>query len=341
MQRRDEHQISRRPGIEIAVRKNTRHAELGHVRNVARANHLPFVRQQRIDPRVVRPVANRVVVKIRHRLVQIVQHLRVPVHVGVHHVFRKLQRHAHGVAVVVVRHVLAPINQRRIKILRMRQMPFVNVHHAVAPIHFHHRRDQRDHAVANFFYVRAFVHRQPVRKFHQRGRRAGFRRMNCSGNVVNRNSLRDDFVGFRVVQLQRARIAELRQLGAVFFQLFQILFGRNRHRDHLAAFFRRSNRKNFHARAGLLQHPHVFVHVFRVRQNSRRARHVAQHRFRRRNIFRCRQIVHQRRSEKRLRRVLLHLRRVGLVHCLLRIAARPRFTVSPRVRCEKCAENGE
>ena len=141
------------------MRKYARHAESRHVSHVARSDHLPFIRQNRVNPGVVRPVPNCVVVKIRHGLVQIVQYLRIPLHIRVQHVLGKLQRHAHRVAIVVMRHVLAPINKRRIKILRVRQMPFVDVHHAVAPVHFHDRSDQRDHAVANFLYVRALVHR--------------------------------------------------------------------------------------------------------------------------------------------------------------------------------------
>ena len=218
-------------------------------------------------------------------------------------------------------------------------MPFVDVHHAVAPIHFHDGSDQCDDAVANFLYVRALVHCEPVRKLHQCGRRASFRRVNCSGDVINGNSLRDDLVGFGVAQLQGARIGELRKLRAIFPKPFQIFLGRNCHGDHLASLFGRPDRENFHARTGLLQHAHVFVYIPRIRQNSRRASHIAKHRFRRGHVLRCRQIVHQRRSEKRLRRVLLHFRCVSLVHWLLRISAGSRLAISPHARRKKDAEN--
>ena len=118
--------------------------------------------------------------------------------------------------------------------------------------------------------------------------------MNRSGDVINGNRLRDDLVGFGVVQLQSTRIGELPKLRAIVLESFQIFLGRNRHRDHLAALFGRADRENLHARAGFLQHPHVFVDILRIGQNSRRASHVAKHRFRRGHVLRCRQIVHQR-----------------------------------------------
>src|SRR5205085_9895144 len=64
--RGDEHQIARRPRIEVAVREYARHSELRHLRDVVPADHLPFVGQNRIDPRVVWTITDRVVVEIRH-----------------------------------------------------------------------------------------------------------------------------------------------------------------------------------------------------------------------------------------------------------------------------------
>jgi len=58
----------------------------------------------------------------------------------------------------------------------MREMPFVNVHDALAAVDFDNRRDQRDDAVANIFYVRTFIHGEPIRQLHQRCWRACFRR---------------------------------------------------------------------------------------------------------------------------------------------------------------------
>ena len=66
MHRRQEHQISRAPGIEVAVRKDPRHTEALHLRDVVPAQLLPLIHQRGIDPRVVGPIAHGVVVEIRH-----------------------------------------------------------------------------------------------------------------------------------------------------------------------------------------------------------------------------------------------------------------------------------
>ncbi len=68
--RRHEHQIARTPGIELAMREHAGHAELGQLLRVVPAELLPFVGQDRIDPGVVRAVADRVVIQERHRFVQ-------------------------------------------------------------------------------------------------------------------------------------------------------------------------------------------------------------------------------------------------------------------------------
>ena len=109
----DEHQVAGRPRVERAVREHAGHAELGHLRDVVPAHHLPFVGQNRVDPRVVRAVADGVVVEVRHGFVQVVQHLRLPADERVEDVARELQRQPHGVAIVIVRDVVAPVDQRR------------------------------------------------------------------------------------------------------------------------------------------------------------------------------------------------------------------------------------
>ena len=56
--------IPGRPRVEVAMCKHTGHAKLRHLRHVVPANHLPLVSQNRIDPRVVWTISDRVVVKI-------------------------------------------------------------------------------------------------------------------------------------------------------------------------------------------------------------------------------------------------------------------------------------
>ena len=65
----NEHQIAGRPRVKVSVCEDAGHAELRHLGDVVPSDHLPFVSQNWIDPRVVRLIADRVVIKIRNRLV--------------------------------------------------------------------------------------------------------------------------------------------------------------------------------------------------------------------------------------------------------------------------------
>ena len=147
---------------------------------------MPLVGQNRIEPRVVGSVADRVVVQERARLVEVVQHLRLPAEIGVQHVLRQLERQRHRVAIVVVRDVVSPVHRAHRRLLRVLLPPFVRVDHAVAPIGLDHRGNQRDDVLADVPDVEAVVHRQAIRQFHERRRRARFGRMNRSGDVVHR-----------------------------------------------------------------------------------------------------------------------------------------------------------
>ena len=219
VRRGDEHQITGRPGVECAVREHARHAELGHLRDVVPADHLPLVGEDRIQPRVVRPVADRVVVQVRHRLVQIVEHLRLPPDVGVQHVARQVQRQRHRVAVVVVGDVLAPVDVRRPVLARVRQMPAVDVDLAVAAVDLDDRRDQRDDPVADLLDVRALVDGEAIDELHQRRRRARLGRVDRAGDVVHRHRLIDQRVRLGVVHADRAGIGQLGEPGAVLVEL--------------------------------------------------------------------------------------------------------------------------
>src|SRR5439155_10141742 len=76
----------------------------------------------------------------------------------------------------------------------------------------------------------------------------------------------------------------------------------------------------------------VFVNFFGVRKNSRRARHVAEHGFRRWNGFGRGQIIHERRSKVRRCRVFFHFRGVCLVHRLFGVASWRGFSIGARKR---------
>ena len=196
---------------------------------------------------------------------------------------RELERHAHGIAIVVVADVFAPIDQRRIEILRMGKVPLIDIDHAIAAIDFDNGSDQRDDAVADFADVWAFIDRQAIGKFHQRGGRAGFGRVDRAGDVIDGNGFGDEFVGFGVIELDGARDRQASPGAGDFVEIFQVGFRRDGHGNHFAAFLGGADGENFHARRGLLEQAHVLVDVFGVGKDSRSAGDVAEDNFRSRN----------------------------------------------------------
>ena len=319
--RADEHQVARRPCVEGAVGKGAGHAELRHLRHVVPAEQLPLVGEDRVHPRVVGPVADGVVVEVRHRLVQVVQHLHFLRDHEVDDVAGKRQRGGHRVAVVVVDHVLAPVDGRGPGVFRVRQVPLVDVDLPIAAVGFQDRRDHRDDVRADRLDVGALVDRQPVGQFHQGRRRTGLGRVERPGDVIHRHRQIHQAIGLRLVELDGAGIGQLREARPVLVEFRQDRLGGNRHRDHLAALLGLPDREHLHAaRARLLEHPHVLVHFGRVGQLARRARDVAQDGLRRRHRLRRRQVVHQGRQEERLGGVFPDLLCVVLVDELFRIA---------------------
>jgi hypothetical protein len=132
------------------------------------------------------------------------------------------------------------------------------------------------------------VDHQAIGQFHQGGGRSGFRRVDSAGDVVDGRRCRDQFFRLRVIHVQRPRIAKFGEAVGVFLQFGHQHFGRDGHRDHLAAFFGLADRKHFDAGARFFEHPHVLVDLFGVGQFVRCARDVAKHRLRRRNRLRRR-----------------------------------------------------
>ena len=100
-------------------------------------------------------------------------------------------------------------------------MPVINIDHAVAAIDFDDRSDERHHAIADRFDIRTVVNGQPIREFHQCCRRAGFRRMNRAGDVIDRESLIDEAVGFSIVHVDGARIGKLGKPRTILIKLRQ------------------------------------------------------------------------------------------------------------------------
>ena len=203
---------------------------------------------------------------------QIVEHLRIPADVGVQNVFRKLQLHGHGVAIVVVANVFAPIDQRRIKILWVREMPAIDIDHAVAAVDFDDGSDERDDAIADFADIRAVIDGEAIGKLHQRGGSAGFGRMDGASDVINRDGFGDEFVGFGVVELDGAGIGKLREALVILLEIFQVGFGGDGHGNHFAAFLGGADGENFDARRGLLAGGACTCRPLRRREGCRERR---------------------------------------------------------------------
>ena len=322
VQRREEHQVAGRPGVERAPRVDAGHAHPRHLVHVVPPDQMPLVGEDRVEPRVVGAVAHGVVVEERARLVEVVQHLRLPPDEGVEDGPRHGERQAHCVAVVVVPHVLPGIDRAHRRVVRVLLLPLVHVHHVVAAVRLGDRRDERDDVLADVADVRAVVNGQAVGQFHQRRRRTGLAGVDGPVDVVDRRDALGDRVGHRVVHLDRARIGQFREIRLVLIELGHQGFRRDGDDDHLAAVLCRPDGVDLHARRGLGEEAHVVVHLLRIRQLARRAGDVAEDRLRRRDGLGRGHVVDDGRQEEGLGGVLLDLLRVLLVDRLGGQAAR-------------------
>ena len=219
VRRRQEHQITGRPGVEVTVSKDSRHAKARHLLHVVPADHLPLVGEERIEPRVIRAVANGVVVEVRNRFMQVVEHLRLPTEIGVEDVLRQLERERHRIAIVVVADVVSPVEQRGIGVSRVRHVPPKHVYLAITAVDFHDGSDERDEVVADVSDVRALIDGEAVRQLHQRRRRPRFRRVDRARDVVDRRRLVREPGRFRIVHVDASRISELRKVCLVLLEI--------------------------------------------------------------------------------------------------------------------------
>ncbi len=117
---------------------------------------------------------------------QVMKDLGFPGHESLAHVLSELECHSHRVAVVVVCDVVSPIDQRRPVLIRMGEMPVVNIDLTIAAVDFDNRSDESDDPVPDRLHVWTLIDRQAVRKLHQRCGRAGFGRVNRAGDVIDR-----------------------------------------------------------------------------------------------------------------------------------------------------------
>ena len=287
---RNPEQVVRHPAVVVAIGKDARHAALGHLHDLGLGQHPPLVDGDGIERRVVRPRTGRHI-QVRLRLMQVVQDRRVPLQHAARDVLRQVQQLPHAVAVVVMRHVLAPVHQRRLLLLG-RLAVVVGVHLLVATVGLHHRRDEDDRVVADLLDERCVLHDQPVGQLHQHLRPARLRRMDAGRNPVDRLRRMDDLL--RLLLGGLARVSQRRQVGLVLVEALHRLLAADGEHHHVAALFALERQlPELRARRVLRQLLVVLVDLRHVVQLARLPRHRPQRLQRGGHLRRRRQMVHQ------------------------------------------------
>ena len=305
------------PAVVEAVRPHTGHAAFGHLFNFVIRHLLPLADDDRIERRIIRAHTGRDIHE-RHRLMQVVQHLRMKLEEGLHHDFAEVQRHHHGVAIVVVGHVLAPIHQWRRGLRRILFPPPIEVDHHVAAIHFDHGRDHDDGILADVLDAWRLLHGQTIRQFHQHFRRASLGRMNRTIQPIERNALGDELLGIGVGQL-----AGVCQLGCDLGEagkFRQIGFIGNQNKAGVAALFTLACDLVTHSRRGLGEFRHVAHDVLDIGQAIGRSDDIAEHLVRAGHRVGHWQVVHHFRQKRGIGGVLFDLRPVSVIHFLRRLS---------------------
>lgn len=147
---------------------------------------------------------------------------------------------AHAVAVVVVLDVLDPVHQRQARVaLRACLVEVVGVDLLLASVDFNHRRDQRDHVIADVLDERRLFDDQPVGELDQHLGTAGLRRVHAAHEVIDRLRGLDERLCLRVGGL--ARIGQCRELIAILLERLDRRFIGNGQRNNVASFFRRAD----------------------------------------------------------------------------------------------------
>ena len=156
-------------------------------------------------------------------------------------------------------------------------MPAVDVHLTIAAIDFNDGRDEDDHVRADVLDVGGVVDGEAVGELHERGGRAGFRRVDGAGDVVDGHRGVDEGFGFGVIEVDLAGVAELGETRLVFGGVGQDFGIGDGGGDHLAAFFRVADGIDLDAWAGGLKQAEVFIDILGVGQEIGRAGDVAKH----------------------------------------------------------------
>ncbi len=315
-----EHVVGR-PSVVKSVGPHTGHAPLGHLLDLMIGQKVPLIDEDRINPRVIRTRARRGVEE-GDRFMQVMQHLRMPFEEGPHHVSAEGERQRHHVAIVVVRHVLAPVDQAGRGLIGVRLAVVVEIHLAIASVHLDDGRDEHDQVLSDLLNEGGLLDGQPVGQLHEHLGRAGLRRMNRSCRPIHGEPFGDQ--PFGLILGDRTRIGESGGDLFVPIQPPHIRFIGDDDQDHLPPLLRITHREDLHSRRRSLQLAHVAVDVLRIRQLVRRTDDIAEHFLRRRDRIGGRQVIHQLGQEERFGRVLANLGRIAVVE-LLRSWGRRRF----------------
>ncbi len=315
VQVRDPEQVVRRPPVVERPGPHAGHAALGQFRHFVLRQHPPLVGQHGIDGHVVRAGAGRGVQVVR-RFMQVVHHRRVPLEVGAQERVREIQAEAQAVAVVVVRDVLAPPDERH-PLARVLLLVVEVVHHLLAAVHFDDRRQEDDDVVADVLDERRLLDDQPIGQLHLHLGAARLARVQVAARPVDRLAGGDERLRLRVGQLPR--------VGEVGEDLLVLVEGLDRrlvgdgHDDDVAAFLALADGPHLRAaRRRLGQRVEVALHVLVVVQLVRRAGNPPEELERRRHGGRRGQMVDQFGQDPRILRVFLDLRRVLGVDLLRR-----------------------
>ncbi len=110
MQIGDREHVVGRPAIIEAVRPHSGQPAARELHDLLIGEGVPFVDDDRVELVVVR-AGSGAGVEERHRLVQIVGDGRVPLQERLDEVLGELLRHYHPITVVVVRRILAPVDE--------------------------------------------------------------------------------------------------------------------------------------------------------------------------------------------------------------------------------------
>ncbi len=268
----DPHQVVRRPAGVEGVGPDAGHAALGQLGDLLVGQVVPLVDGQRIELLVVRPRPGRDV-EVVARLVQVVHHGGLPVQIVAQDVAGQRQRQPEAVAVVVVGHVLAPVEERWPHIV-VRLSIAIDVHHAIATVRLRRRHDDRDHVLADRLDQRRFLHGEPVGQLHHHLGRPGLGRVEPGGDVVDRFRRGDDLR--RLLIRQRPRIGQAVEVPAEALQLGDRCLVGDDHLHHLAPLFGLAHGAVFDARRRVGQRPQVAVDLRRVVQDVGRADDLAE-----------------------------------------------------------------